>query len=154
MTKTDLMLIGSRRRLSNVTASPTFAVNDFPVTTVKSLGVTIDENLDWASHIENIIKKVAPGIRAIKRVRHLIPQATLHLIHRSLVLPYFNYCITVWGNCGITLRNKLQKLRNRASRVITFSEYDTDVGYSFELLIWQNLTRLLEIDKATMVHKS
>ena len=32
------------------------------------------------------------------------------------------------------LRNKLQKLHNRAARVLTFSDYDEDVGYLFELL--------------------
>ena len=64
--------------------SPMFAINDFPVikvSTAKSLGVTIDDYLDWGSHIENIIKKVSSGIEAIKRVRHLIPQATLHLVY-------------------------------------------------------------------------
>ena len=71
------MLIGSRQRLSTVTVSPTLAINDFRVTqvaTAKSLGVTIDDNLDWGSHMEKIIKKVSSGIGAIKRVRHLVPQ--------------------------------------------------------------------------------
>ena len=35
---------------------------------------------------------------------------------------------------GITLQNKLQKLQNRAARVLTFSNYDADAGYLFELL--------------------
>ena len=124
MTKTEFMLIGSRQRLNTVTVSPTLASNDFLVTqvaTAKSLGVTIDDNLDWGSHIENIIKKVSSGIGAIKRVRHLVPQATLHLIYQALFHPLFNYCNTVWGNCGITLRKKLQKLQNKATRVLTFS---------------------------------
>ena len=49
MAKTEFMLIGSRQRLSAVTGSPTLAINDFQVTqvaTFKSLGVTIDDNLD------------------------------------------------------------------------------------------------------------
>ena len=49
MTKTEFMLIGSRQRLSTLTESPTFAINDFKVsqvTTAKSLGVTIDDRLD------------------------------------------------------------------------------------------------------------
>ena len=65
------MLIGSRQRLSTVTVSPTLAINDFRVTqvaTAKSLGVTIDDNLDWGSHMEKIIKKVSSGVGAIKRV--------------------------------------------------------------------------------------
>ena len=107
MTKTEFMLIGSRQRLSTITVSPTLAINDFRVTqvaTAKSLGVTIDDNLDWGSHMEKIIKKVSSGIGAIKRVRHLVPQTTLQLIYQALIHPHFNY--SVWGNCGITLRNK------------------------------------------------
>ena len=150
MTKTEFMLIGSRQRLSTVTVSPTLAINDFRVTqvaTAKSLGVTIDDNLDWGSHMEKIIKKVSSGIGAIKRVRHLVPQATLQLIYQALIHPHFNYCNTVRGNCGITLRNKLQKLQNRAARVLTFSDYDEDAGYLFELLGWNNLARQHELKK-------
>ena len=72
--------------------------------------------------MEKIIKKVSSGIVAIKRVRHLVPQATLQLIYQALIHPHLNHCNTVWGNCGITLRNKLQKLQNRAARVLTFSD--------------------------------
>ena len=105
--------------------------------------MTIDDNLDWGS------------IGAIKRVRHLVPQATLQLIYQALIHPYFNYCNTVWGNCGITLSNKLQKLQNRAALVLTFSDYDEDAGYLFELLGWKHQVRQHEIiEKATMVYKS
>ena len=77
-----------------MTVFPTFEINDFPVTrvsTAKSLEATI---LDRGIHVENILKKVS-SIGAIKRVRHLIPKATLFLIYRSLILPHFNYCNTV-----------------------------------------------------------
>ena len=136
------MTIGSRQRLGTVTVSPTLAINDFRVTqvaTAKSLGVTIDDNLDWGSHMEKIIKKVSSGIGAIKRVRHLVPQATLQLTYQALIHPHFNYCNTVLGNCGITLRSKLQKLQNREARVLIFSDYDEDACYLFELLGWKNL---------------
>ena len=55
---------------------------------------------------------------------------------------------------GITLGNKLQKLQNRAALVLTFSEYDEDSGYLFELLGWKNPARQHKIEKATMVYKS
>ena len=51
MTKTEFIFIGSKQRLSTLTESPTFAICDFKVslaTTVKSLGVTIDDRLDWS----------------------------------------------------------------------------------------------------------
>ena len=159
MTKTEFLLIGSRQRLITVTVSPTLAMNDFRVTqvaTAKSLGVTIDDNLDWGSHMKKIIKKVSFGIGAVKRVRHLVPQATSQLIYQALIHPHFNYCNTVWGNFWIILKNQLQKVQNRAARVLTFSDYDEVAGYLFELLGWKNLARQheTEIEKATMVYKS
>ena len=54
MTKTEFLLIGSKQRLSNSTANPTVTINQFPikqVSTVKFLGVHIDENLTWECHI-------------------------------------------------------------------------------------------------------
>ena len=100
----------------------------------------IDDKLNWSSHIDKLTKKIASGIGAIKRVRHLVPQATLHFIYRALIQPHFDYCNIVWGNCGITLQDKLQKLQNRAARVLTFSLlYDADVDNIFELLGWKNL---------------
>ena len=121
-TKTEFMLIGSRQRLSTLTDSPTITINDnqvSQVTTAKSLGVTIDNKLDWSSQIDKLTKKVASGIGAIKRIRHLVPQATLHPIYQALIQPHFDCCNVVWGNCGITLLKKIQKLQNRASRVLT-----------------------------------
>ena len=42
------------------------------VTTAKLLGVTIDNKLYWSSHVDKLTKKVAFGIGAIKRIRHLV----------------------------------------------------------------------------------
>ena len=137
MTKTEFMLIGSRQRLCTLTDSPTITINDNQVsqiTTAKSLGVTIDNKLDWSSHIDKLTKKVTSGIGVIKRIRHFVPQATLHLIYQALMKPHFDYCNIVWGYCGITLVNKIQKLLNRAARVLTDSNYDADAGDLFEFL--------------------
>ena len=61
VTKTEFMSIGSRQRLSTVIVSPTVAIYDFQVTqvaTAKSLGVTINDNLDWGSHMEKITTSI------------------------------------------------------------------------------------------------
>ena len=156
MTKTEYMLIGSRQRLSTLTASPEIAMNGTQVKQVeatKSLGVTIDNKLDWHSHIEKLTKKIASGIGAIKRVRHLIPGPTLQHIYQALIKPHFDYCDIVWGGCGSTLKIKLQKLQNRAARVLTFSDYDANATELFETLGWKDLTQQQQVHKATMVFK-
>ena len=100
LTKTEFLLIGSRQRLSNFTVNPTANINQFPikqVSTVKSLGVHIDENLTWECHINELSKKIASGISAIKRIRYLVPYKTLLSVYNSLVQPHFDYCSLVWG---------------------------------------------------------
>ena len=36
--------------------------------------------------------------------------------------PYFDYCSSVWGSIGVCQSERLQKLQNRAARLITFSD--------------------------------
>ena len=50
--------------------------------------------------------------------------------------------------------NKIQKLQNRAARVLTYSNYDADAGHLFEFLGWKNLASQQQIQRATMVYKS
>ena len=110
------MLIDLRQKLNTLTASPVLSINSTPVnqvSTSKSLGVLIDANLTWGSHVKKLAKKNCfwDCSRAIKRVRKFVPPATLHLIYKALIQPHFDYCNVVWGNCGIKLADKLQKLK-------------------------------------------
>ena len=109
------MLIGSRQRLCTLTVPPRPSINGSPiehVTAAKSLGVLIDDKLTWRCHIAKLTKKIAFGIGVIKRIRDLVPCETLHSIYQALVQPHLYYSNIVWGNCGVTLQDKLQ---NRTS---------------------------------------
>ena len=103
-----------------------------------------------------LCKKIASAIGAIKQVKPFVPQSTLliYSIYHSLVQSHFDYCSLVWGNCGKTLSNKLQKLQNRAARVITSSNYDVDVDSLFHKLSWKDLKSQRQLQNALMVFKS
>ena len=62
------------------------------VTSTKSLGVHIDQTLSWNVHVENLCKKIASGIGALKKVKSFVPHETLRSIFMSLVQPHFDYC--------------------------------------------------------------
>ena len=49
---------------------------------------------------------------------------TLKDIYRSIVESHLNYCCSVWGSSGITRIESLQKLQNRAARIVSGSSYD------------------------------
>ena len=76
MTKTEFMSIGKRQKLNNLPSSPPLEINGTRINQVystKSLGIIIDENLTWVNHIDILLKEIAPGIGAIKRIIHYVP---------------------------------------------------------------------------------
>ena len=157
MSKTEFMLIGSRQRLLRFPAAPHLTINDKPVTQVsstRSLGVIIDENLSWGHHIQSISKKIASGISALKRIRYCVPRETLIIVYNALIQPHFDYCSAVWDGCSKALADKLQKLQNRAARIITFSNYDARTIDVFDSLGWVPLHQQRTFSKAIMMFKT
>lgn len=61
----------------------------------------------------------------LQRSKDLFDKDTLKNIYSAFVLPHFDYCALVWGNCSKTLQNKLQKFKNKADRIITGDCYET-----------------------------
>ena len=75
----------------------------------------------------------------------------LDTLYKSLVQCHFDYCGPVWDTVGKTLSDKLQRLQNRAARVITASSYDTRSEALRQQLCWDDLqTRRLK-QVATMM---
>ena len=77
VSKTEFMLIGSRQRLSTLSDTLELSIDNVPIEqvfSVKSLGMYIDENLTWHSHIDKLCKKIASAIGVIKRVKPFAPQ--------------------------------------------------------------------------------
>ena len=52
-------------------------------------------------------------------------RSSLLNIYQSVVEPYFDYCSIVRNGIGDNLADKLQKLQNRAARVIAGADYLT-----------------------------
>ena len=142
ITKTKYMIIASRHRIRCLGHQLRIEVCNQPLKrekVYKYLGLEIDESIIWKDHINKISKKISGGIGALKRVRHLVPSETLLIMYNSLALPYFDYCSAVWGNCNKELSDKLQKLQNRAARVVTFSDYNRHSSELLNELMWDNL---------------
>ena len=93
------------------------------VSETKFLGIYIDENLSWKSHIQNITKKVARATGILYKVRRILDTNTLRNLYFTFVYPYLTYCVHVWGNACKTYLTKLGKLQDKIMRIITYSTY-------------------------------
>ena len=60
----------------------------------------------------------------MRRVKSDISNESRKRLYKTLVLPHFDYCSLVWDNCSNNLKDRLQKLQNKACRIITGDNYD------------------------------
>ena len=156
--KTEFMVVGSRQRLATFDDPELcVTVNNASVKQFKSaetLGMTLDENLTWRDYVEVISKKISSGIGALKRIRGLIDQETAIKVYQGFIEPYFSYCAPVWDELGHTLSDRLQKLQNRAARVITCSSCDISSNLLLDQLKWNNLSVNRLKQKAILMYKT
>ena len=150
--KTKYMLIGAQQKIASILRESSIVVSSNLIEHVekfKCLGITLDQTLSWEQHIEEITLKVSRDLGALKRIRPNVPQPTLITIYNTIILPYFDYCSTVWGSRGICQSEKLQKLQNRAARIVTRSTYESRSADLLQVLEWENLGTRREKQLAT-----
>ena len=95
--------------------------------------------LPWGPHISEVNRKVSKVLAALRRLKPLCPQPVLITIYKSLILPYLHYSTAAWGGLGTGLSNKLEKLQNRAARIITGAAWDVRFSYILSDLNWTSL---------------
>ena len=76
------------------------------------------------------------------------------LLYRALIEPYFDYCCPVWDGLSNELADKLQKLQNRAIRVITKSDYYSSATALRGKLGWDNLCTRRKKQKLKIMFKT
>ena len=156
--KTEYMVIDTRQKLITQDLNKmNIHVDSTQIKRVqhrKSLGLIIDDNLNWKNHINAICKKISSGIGALKRVRRFIRKDTAEKVYNSLIEPYFNYCSPVWDGIGSHLSSKLQKLQNRAARVIAERSYEPPSSDLLEELNWHKLHTIRKKHKAILMYKT
>ena len=117
-------------------------IDDTPLKRVKhtkDLGVILHENLPWEKHVDSVKKKFATGIGILGRIGSFTSFDTLIKIYKALIEPHFDYACTVWDDLDATLASKLQRLQNRAARIITRSDYEVRSAEILKNLGWETL---------------
>ena len=105
--------------------------------------------------LKEICKKVSSAIGALKRFRPFKSKEIAIQIYNALIMPHFDCCSPVWDCLSGYLSDKLQKLRNRAARVITKSPFDiTSSNHLLSTLDWERLSLPRKKQKALMIYKT
>lgn len=88
------------------------------VKSLKYLGVTIDEKLNFVEHVSHIESKVLSKIYLLNRIRKKLDTQTAKTIYDTTIQPYFDYCPSVLFMCDKSSVKKMQVLQNKAIRTV------------------------------------
>ncbi|CAG2222080.1 unnamed protein product [Mytilus edulis] len=79
------------------------------------LGLKLDEQLNFNSHIESTVKKAKRSLGIIREIKGiaLIPTKTLIQIYDSLVCSIFNYASSIWQSSTSSHLDKLNEIQRK-----------------------------------------
>ena len=91
---------------------------------VKLLGINIDNKLDYKEHISSICKKASLKLHALARISHFMNEHKLRILMKAFIESQFGYCPLIWMFHSRTSNNKINKLHERALRLV-YKDYNS-----------------------------
>jgi len=111
---------------------------------VKFLGLYIDNKLNWQEHIKNLKSKLNSSIYAMNKVKRQLNTNILTTLYYTLIYPYIDYGITLWGSAYSTHLKKIMVMQKKSVRIIVKAKYNEHTDPIFKEL---KILRLEDIYK-------
>ena len=155
--KCKSMIIGSRQKIDNFGNTLSIAVSGETIENVKNeklLGIYIDNQLKWTEQVNKISVAISSKINLLQKIRNYLPMHVRVIFFNAYILPLFDYCFNIWGNCNAYCLDKLNKLLKRSARVILEADISTPSSLLFKCLNWIDIEHRLLYYKAILVFKT
>ena len=156
-TKTKSMLVTGKRLAKKMEQSTLqLHVNSTELEQVSShklLGVTIDSQLTFDQHVENLCTKLLQRIAVLRKIRRFLPLDQRKLYYNAMIKQTMLYASTVWTSCSVENMHKVFKLQKRAARVILGADTKANSVQLFRKLDWVPFFHEAKVNRSLMVYK-
>ena len=121
---------------------------------LKILGLTIDKNLSWKPHINNICSKVSCLIGLMWRIRNYMSYKMKLLFHNAFILSRIDYCLCIWEGASHVYLEKLHKIQKHAARIIlNLNIMEMESHKMFNSLEWMNIYERINYKRCIYMYK-
>ena len=94
-----------------------------PSASAKNLGVLFDKYLRRDQHVAHVVKCCNFALSKLGRIRKFVDEATCKRAIHALVIGRVDYCNSLLTGCPVSTIGKLQRLQNRAARLVLCPGY-------------------------------
>ncbi len=113
------------------------------------IGLTLDENLNWKGHLNEISNNISKSIGILNKIKRVIPLKTKILLYNSLILLHLNYDILTWGyHC-----ERVSKLQKKSIRIVSLSKYNAHTEPIFKELTLLKVKDILWLQELKLYYK-
>jgi len=119
-TKTKVLTITGKRLLTRIEHDLAVVADGKQLENVqcaKLLGLKIDQELTFISHIDKLCKKSSQRIGILKKTRHRLVLKYRLLFCNAMIRPVMAYVNVVCSSCDKHCLNRVLKLQKRAARI-------------------------------------
>ena len=88
------------------------------VNSTKFLGIHLDNNLSWNSHVDSVCKKISSGLYLLRMLSLYCSKKVLKMAYYGVLHPHMAYGISLWGACAGYKFTRIFILQKTALRII------------------------------------
>ena len=116
--KFQTMIITSNKEQNNIPVKIN-GVDITPESSVKLLGIEIDNKLNFEKQISTLCNKASNQLNAICRLQPYMGQKEKETIINTFVYSNFNYGSLIWHFCNKNSQNKIERIQERCLKVLS-----------------------------------
>lgn len=120
---------------------------------IRYLGVVIDKHLEFKEHVKYITNKMTKKVNLLYRIGRQMSVYIMLRLYKALIVPHLQFCSTVLWMLNKGELQQLQKVQNRAMRVILKCNRYTPINTMLNTLNIMNVNQLVTYRTLIFIHK-
>ena len=129
-----------------------------PIKTEKLLGIYIQDDLKWSQYIQNhdksLIRQLNTRLNALKIVTKSASFKVRLMVANGIFMSKLIFQIALWGGAEENLLNSVQKVQNKAARLVTNRSKYTPVKELLNQCGWLSVRQLVFFHSSVLIHKT
>lgn len=154
-TKSDAIIFGTQQRLHHFTNIPAINIAGSVVNLsnkITTLGVTLDSNLNFNSHVSSVCKTSYYHLQALKHIRSVLTQDMAASVAVALVHSRLDYANSILYQTSASNIHKLQRVQNMAARLV-INKKSVHSDFALSKLHWLPVSKRINFKIATITYK-
>ena len=95
-----------------------------PSNFVKYLGIILDPHLNWSHQADSLSTKLTRAAGMLSKIRYYVSETSLRNIYFGIFSSLLTYGSQIWGQFSNKYICRLQRIQNKAVRIINFAKFD------------------------------